>query len=206
MLGPLLVFALTSPVSKSFADEGLARITELGDRDLVAQSKKAQKEKQSRFKSVEEEEPASDSFHGPLPKQDQNFSAGAGTDYFNGFGVQARYAKRVADKLLPELTNPLYIEGGMGLTFYGTVKDKTTTGVNFTVTGRWDFLLDLNWTFFGDLGFGFNGVTEDRRGDVRGANFFPAIGVGAIGNITETIAIRADLSYQFTGLGVLVRF
>ena len=147
------------------ADEGLQRITELGDQDLVAQAKAKPKPAQPRYKSVDASESrGSDYFKGSPFPQTNNLFAGLGLNYFDAFGLQARYAGRVVDKgFVPDLNNSVYIEGGVGLTFYGSVKGKSVMGFGFMVAGRWDFQMDEMWTFFGTVGLGFNAVTEDMK-------------------------------------------
>ena len=106
-----------------------------------------------------------------------------------------------------DINNSLFIEGGVGLTMYGTVKNHGgTTGFAFLVDGRWDFQLNKEWTLFGELGFGYNAVSGVDTGDVTGGGLFPAIGAGAMYNFAPEWAIRADLSYQFFGAGVVYRF
>jgi hypothetical protein len=197
----------------SRADEGLARITQLGDRDLVAQANKGKllKAKSAPYKSVEDEAVSDESTEAwkgkPFP-QTNNFFFGAGLNYFDNLGFQGRYAVRLMPQgPIPDMTNSIWFEGGLGLTFYGTKRAQTgVTGIDAVVTGRWDFQLDPNWTFFGDLGVGYNAVSNDRQDDVKGGGFFPAVGVGVIASITVDWAIRADLSYQFLGLGLSHRF
>ena len=192
------------------ADEGIGRITELGDRDLVAQSHKKAKPKEVAFKSVEEkEEPTSTAFKGAPVPQSNEIYVGTGFNYWNSFGLQARYAARLLDKgFIPDLNNPFYLEGGIGLTLYGTQGGQSgVTGFNFIVTGRWDFQMDPSWIFFANLGFGFNAVSSGQSSAVRGGGLYPAAGVGAIYNLGGTDwAARADFSYQFLGAGIVRRF
>ena len=143
----------------------------------------------------------------PFPQTNSLF-LGLGLNYFNSFGIQARYATRIVDKgFIPDINNSFYIEGGFGLTFYGTQGTQSgITGLNVIATGRWDFQFIPEATFFADLGLGFNGVSNNAASQVSGANLFPAFGVGAMFNFTSEWAARADLSYQFFGAGLLHRF
>lgn len=168
------------------------------------------KPEQPRYRSVEPSDHSSDEpFEGVPPVQEQNFFGGLGYDYFDSFGLQARYALRVlTDGLFEGLNDPIYLEGGLGLTVYGDTKGKKgVTGFNFVVTGRWDFQLDQAWVFFAGAGFGFNAISSGLLAeDVAGGGFFPAIGVGAVYNLTPEWGLRADVSYQFLGAGLTHRF
>lgn len=198
-------------VLSAHADEGIATNTVLSDQLIVAQSKK---QSQPVYKSVESPEESSsggdaDYFQGKPPEQMQNVFAGLGYNYVDAFGLQARYAARILENgFIEGLNDPFYLEGGLGLTFYGTVKGtRGVTGFNFVATGRWDFQMDELWTFFANLGFGFNSISAGLKAeDVKGGGFFPAAGVGAMFNLTPEVAVRADLSYQFLGAGLLYRF
>lgn len=204
----LIALALSVFGATAQSDEGLARITTLGDRGLVAQMRKDPKtsvKEEPRYKSVEQEDHSSST---SSSEYHQNFFAGLGFDYFDAFGIQGRYAVRVLDGLIEDISNPLYLEGGLGMTFYGDVKGKRgVSGFNFVVTGRWDFPLDSEWTLFADVGFGFNAVSSGLTAqDVHGGGFFPAAGVGGMYNFTSNWAARVDLSYQFIGAGAQYSF
>ena len=149
-----------------------------------------------------------DYFHGNPVLLGNELFFGGGLNYFDNFGFQGRYAARIIkNNLIRDITNSFYIEGGLGLTFYGTKADQTSvTGLSAVITGRWDFQMNSVFTFFGDLGFGYNAVSNDRKNDVHGGGAFPAIGVGAIASFTDDWAARADISYQFFGFGVVRRF
>ena len=210
-LSGVALFALcVATVSSARADEGIARITELGDRDLVAQSHKKAKPKEPVFKSVEEKDETTGSyFKGAAVPQTNDLYFGAGIDYWSSFGLQARYAARLLDKgLVPDINNSLYLEAGLGLTFYGTQGGQSgITGFNFIATGRWDFQMDPSWIFFANLGFGYNAVSGGQSSAVRGGGLYPAIGVGAMYNFSGSDwAARADFSYQFLGVGIVRRF
>lgn len=186
----------------------------------AAQPRAARAQKESKpkagepvYKSVEDpnQQTAEDAdyFKGKPPTQSQNIFGGVGYNYFDSFGFQGRYAFRVVDQgLIENLNNSLYLETGLGLTLYGDVKGKRgVTGFNFVLTGRWDFQMDQDWIFFADAGFGFNAVSSGlNTEDVHGGGFFPAVGVGAMYNLRHDLAVRADLSYQFFGIGLLYRF
>ncbi len=205
------LFALcVATVASVRADEGIARITELGDRDLVAQSKKKSKPKEPVFKSVEDKDETSGTYFkgAPVPLTNDIY-LGAGLDYWSAFGLQARFATRLLDKgLIPDITNSLYLEAGLGMTFYGTQGGTSgVTGFNFLATGRWDFQMDVSWIFFADLGFGYNAISAGQSGSVRGGGLFPAVGAGAIYNFGGSEwAARGDFSYQFLGAGLVRRF
>lgn len=211
VFGFVLPLANAQNVIERASDEGLERITKLGDRDLVAQANKARKKfDQPQYKSVEDqaEQEAEQAAKSPLFPQKQTTFFGAGLDFFDNFGLQFRYSYRLIDQgILSKITNPISIEGGFGTTFYGTKRGQTgVTGFDALLTARWDLQFDENWTLFLDLGAGYNGVSNDRQADVKGGGWFPAIGFGVIASITTDWAIRADCSYQFVGLGILHRF
>ncbi len=184
-----------------FAISNLAHTQELVTERISATNK---------YNSVEQKEQDKDEmlFKGlPFPQQ-QNASLGIGIDYFDSLGIQSRYAYRILDKgFIEDVNDSFYIEGGAGLTFYGTINSQThVTGFNLIATARWDFQYNPEWTMFADLGFGFNPVSKVDNKDVPGGGFFPAIGVGTIYSVTDTMGIRFDLSYQFLGIGLLYRF
>lgn len=192
------------------ADEGLARITELGDRNLVATTKAAKPKRGPVYKSVEENEEESSGglFTGqPLPYS-HNLFFGAGLNYFDNFGLQGRYAVRATEEgFIPEINDAFYLEGGVGVTFYGTKRAQTgVTGFSAVLTGRWDFQLNEYFIFFADLGAGYNAVSNDRENDVKGGGWFPAAGAGFMVNIGNDWAFRGDVSYQFVGAGIVRRF
>lgn len=190
------------------ADEGLARITDLRDRNLVAQAKKTKtKSKEPHYSAVETEDPSSEPFQGPSVPALNNFFFGIGSGFFDGFGMQARYSSRVIERVLPDLNNSLNIEGGLTITFYGTREGQSgVLGVGGLAVARWDFQMDKNFIFFGDVGLGVSGISNNMKDHVRGGGLFPAIGIGAMYNFTNEYALRADLSYQFTGVGFVFRF
>lgn len=205
-VGILAAVALLGAATPASADEGIQRITNLGNGDLVAQSKDKPK---PRYKAVEEddEDSGGEYFKGkPFPTSSDLF-IGAGLNFFSAFGLQTRFAHRVVEQgFIPEINNSFFLEGGFGLTFYGTKRGEDATGFNFLITGRWDFMMDPMWTFFGNLGLGYNAVSNSRKDDVKGGGLFPAIGVGAIYNLTPEWGLRGDFSYQFLGAGLTHRF
>ncbi|MEW6056131.1 MAG: hypothetical protein AB1540_05905 [Bdellovibrionota bacterium] len=164
---------------------------------------------QPKYKTVREDASGGgDYFKGRPHPEDHNVFFGLGMNFFREFGMQFRYAyQAVEDGFIPDVNDAFYVEGGLGLTFYGTEKGKdNVTGFSFMAMGRWDFQMDDRWIFFGNLGFGYTAVTELGVKDVGGGGFFPAVGAGAMFNVDPQWAIRADLSYQFFGAGVLYRF
>ena len=168
----------------------------------------ANKATSNKYKAVEATEKDPLLFKGlPFPQR-QNISAGLGVDYFDSFGIQTRYAYRIIDDgFIDDVNDSFYIEGGLGLTMYGSVNSNpSVTGFNVLASVRWDFQYNPEWTMFADLGFGINSVSKVKNGDVPGGGFFPAIGVGTIYSMNETTGIRFDLSYQFLGLGIFYRF
>ncbi len=158
-----------------------------------------------KYKSVEGEEISSktDPFHGPMASKKADLSVGAGLDFFDSFGLQARYAHRFLDEgFIENVSDAIYFEGGMGVTFYGN----NMSGFNLLATARWDFQYDPKWILFADIGFGFNAISGGGNHDVTGGGFFPAIGSGVIYNFNEDNGARFDLSYQFLGLSYVKRF
>jgi hypothetical protein len=182
---------------------------------MISNTSSALAQDQVRYKSVDTDEHATssvDPFKGSPPPQRQNLTLSVGTDYFAAFGVQGRYAYRILDRIIEEINNPIYIEGGAGMSFYGGVKRPFrseltgVTGFNIALSGRWDFILDQMWTFFALAGFGHNWVSHDAAEFVRGANVNLLAGIGGFCNVTPEWAVRADIGYNFTGLGVMRRF
>lgn len=193
---PLLPTALALAM-----DEGLARNTELGDRDLVADSQRKQKNKENTYDALEEDDdqaPSGSSRAGRtlLPNE---LLLGLGLDYFNSFGLQARYARRVFGEA--------YVEGGLGVVFYGAQNGQGgVMGFEPTIVGRWDFWAAKRYAFFGELGLGYNAVTSGAQSFVRGGGLRPVVGVGATLDLSSAWAARADLSYPFVGLSLIRRF
>lgn len=152
------------------------------------------------YKSVDREESSSgELWKGSPRKTDNEAFFGLGLNYFNSFGFQGRYAYRI----LPEgfvdgVNDSFFIEGGLGLTLYSGA-----TGVNFQAAGRWDFMMDHDWTFFGTVGLGYNAVGDD---DKKGKGVYPVVGVGALYTIDADWAARGDFSYNFFGVGAAYRF
>lgn len=163
----------------------------------------------NKYKTIDQKEDSDSMLFKGLPFiHKQNISAGIGINYFDSLGVQTRYAYRILDNgFVDDVNDSFYIEGGAGLTFYGTVNSQThVTGFNLLATARWDFQYNLEWTLFANLGFGFNGISKVQNRDVPGGGFFPAIGVGTVYSVTDEMGIRFDLSYQYLGIGLLYRF
>ena len=158
-----------------------------------------------KYKSVEADEASSssDHFHGKMASDKNDLALGLGLDFFDSFGIQTRYAYRFLDEgFIENVSDAIYFEGGMGLTFYGN----SVSGFNLLATARWDFQYDPKWILFADLGFGFNAISGAGKHDVRGGDFFPAIGSGVIYNFNQQNGARFDLSYQFLGLSYVKRF
>jgi hypothetical protein len=80
------------------------------------------------------------------------------------------------------------------------------TGISFIVTPRWDFQLNPEWIFFGELGFLYNVVSGGVSSQAKGGGFQVAVGAGAMYNLAPDWAIRGDLSWQYLGIGLTHRF
>lgn len=159
------------------------------------------------YKSVDSSARSNDPFKGPSPRNEHEVGFGLGLNYFNSFGFQGRYAYRaMPEGFIEEVNEAFLVEGGAGMTLYGKVKDKTgVTGVHFFAAGRWDFIMDPTWTFFGTLGLGYNATSIDTS-DVKGGGLFPVVGVGAFYTLNDDWALRGDFSYHFLGVGAAYRF
>lgn len=73
----------------------------------------------------------------------------------------------------------------------------------YSLHGRWDFIKDQNWTFFGLGGLGGAFTGKDHGDSFR---VYPRFGVGLFYFLTEQLAIRSEVSHELIGLGVAFHF
>ncbi len=90
-----------------------------------------------------------------------------------------------------EINDQVYAELQLGPTFYYGF-----TNVFYSLHLRWDFQKDEDWALYALGGL---------AGDIYRNQFivFPRVGVGAMLSLTDLIALRAEVSHEFIGVGVM---
>lgn len=113
-----------------------------------------------------------------------------------GFALLGAASKKIVHRgFISDITNSVSIEVEMGPLF-------VSGGTAFQYSGhlRWDFEKDAQWTFYALGGLG---------GDITGASLgdrfelFPRFGIGAMWKIGQNFNLRAELSHEFIGLGII---
>jgi hypothetical protein len=138
----------------------------------------------------------------PDPSQ---FSAGAITgmgiiDGSVGYALLGTVSKKILPQgFISDITNSVSIEGALGPVFLSNV-----TAAAYSVHLRWDFVKDINWTFYGLGGVG-GSIMDDKLGGNR-FELTPRFGVGTFFSITEVIRGRAEVSHDLIAVGVNFTF
>ncbi len=102
-----------------------------------------------------------------------------------------------------DINNQVFIEGAFGPLFVAG-----STAFQYSFHLRWDFVKDLDWTFYAVGGLG-GVITSNEYSPIPGGPksassiFYPRFGLGAIWGLFETISLRAELSHEFIGLGIV---
>ncbi len=125
------------------------------------------------------------------------FNAGGMTgvgvlDSVAGVSVLGVGAVKLAHKgFIEDFTNQVYLEAQAGGLFLGG-----TTYFQWALQLRWDFVYDDYWTFYAIGGLG--GMSGGGRGI-----FYPRFGIGAQWNLFVVCGIRAEITRDFMGAGLI---
>ncbi len=147
-------------------------------------------------------------FKGEAPTQKFHLGAMGGigvVDSRVGASFQATAAVKVLDRgFADDINNQLFIEGQFGPLFIAG-----GAAFQYSCHLRWDFIKDLDWTFYG-LG-GLGGVVTGTSYSPIPAGpssasslFYPRFGIGALWGLFEMVSLRAELSHEFIGFGAIV--
>lgn len=109
-----------------------------------------------------------------------------------GFSILGVAAVKILNKgFLDDFTNQAFLEAQAGALFVGG-----QTYFQWNLQLRWDFVLDEYWTFYAVGGLG--GVSGNTRN-----TFYPRFGIGAVWNLFVVCSLRAELTRDFIGAGVV---
>jgi hypothetical protein len=142
---------------------------------------------------------AAEDWKGAPYKNELDISAEGGLGILDGtagFEMRGSIAKKILDRgFLSDINDQLYIEAQPGILLVAG-----SSAFTYSVHLRWDFHKNEEWTLFALGGFG---------GDITGATlgdrfeFFPRFGIGARWDAFERISFRAELSHEFSGVGIM---
>ncbi len=113
-----------------------------------------------------------------------------------GFTVLATGAFKIAHQgFLDDVNDQAYIELAAGPLFLtGSV------GLMYGAHLRWDFHKNDIWSFYALGGVGGLIIGPSLA---RTFEFYPRFGIGTLWNVFDTISFRAELSHEFTGVGIV---
>ncbi len=113
-----------------------------------------------------------------------------------GLGLNAAVAVKVSQHgFIDDINDQAHFEIMAGPIFVSS-----TVASAYSVHLRWDFHKNDYWSFYllGGLGGEVGGLLT---GNYRA--FHPRFGVGALWNLFEFLSFRAELSHEFTGIGIV---
>lgn len=148
-------------------------------------------------RSVLAAEPARhEDWKGPSPAPKFYFGGLAGMGVLDtaiGFSLLGTAAIRLVERgFANDINNQVFLEGQAGPVFF-----RGLTAFQYHVHLRWDFNKNEDWTFYAIGGLG--GILATGR-----TVFYPHFGVGAMWHVFARFSLRAELSHEFTGMGVVV--
>lgn len=115
--------------------------------------------------------------------------------YPNAFTLMSMVAVKMMDRgFLDEINNQVFIEGEIGPHF-------VTSSPNWLVGARirWDFEMNLLWRFYAAGGAGFVIPNSDTKAPFP---FYPRIALGTFIQFNAYWKLRAEVSHEFTGVGL----
>lgn len=120
--------------------------------------------------------------------------AGAGIIGGNvGLGVTAAIAIKIAHEgFIPDINDQVWLEFQGGPLFITGL-----TAATYGLFLRWDFHKDDDFTLYSLGGFG---------GSINPTRVYPRVAVGTIYRISGDLALRAELSHEFIGVGLAIDF
>lgn len=149
--------------------------------------------------SLRAEEP----WFGTPPEYRFNVGLSVGTGEFNGtYGpaVLVTGATRLIEQgFAPRsINNQVFLELQLGPLF--------VNGETALLAGahlRWDFILDINWTFFAVGGMG---TLVGGSGLGSPFHIYPRFGIGAMASLLPELVARAEISHEYQILGLMFKF
>lgn len=113
-----------------------------------------------------------------------------------GLGLLGTASKKILhDGFVPNVTNSVSIEAELGPMFYAG-----NTIFWYSAHLRWDFQKNTDWIIYALGGLGGN-VTPDSLGGHF--ELYPRFGLGAILLLAGPLGLRAEVSHEFIGAGVI---
>jgi hypothetical protein len=117
-------------------------------------------------------------------------------DSYGGFALLGTASMTVIDHgLIPEVSDSVAAELELGPVFTSGY-----TAFWYSAHMRWDFRKDSDWSFYALAGLAGNDTPEALGGHFE---IWPRIGLGSIWKISSNVSMRAELSHEFTGVGVV---
>jgi hypothetical protein len=117
-------------------------------------------------------------------------------DSYGGFALLGTASMTVIDHgFIPEVSDSVAAEIELGPVF-----TSAHTAFWYSMHMRWDFRKDSDWTFYALAGLAGNDTPESLGGHFE---IWPRVGLGTIWKVSSSVSMRAELSHEFTGLGVV---
>ncbi len=117
---------------------------------------------------------------------------------FGFFGAQAGFAlngavsvKVMHEGFIKDINDQVHLEIMGGPLFLTGV-----TAARFSLHLKWDFIKNEFWTFYSVGGMGATFLAGSNVG-------YPRFGIGTVWNPFEFLGFRAELSHEFTGIGIV---
>lgn len=172
----------------------------IGVSSLNATGMSAERSK-AKARVAEESETFSESEPFKGPSDSTQFMAGGSVGLgiisgFPAFDILGFVALKIVPRgFVPDINDSVWIELQTG-----PAVTQGVLAIPYSAHMRWDFVRDQQWTLFatGGLAGTFVGV---GAASTR-VEFFPRAGIGAFLHLTPGLLLRADLSHEFTALGV----
>ena len=151
---------------------------------------------------------AQKAFKGEAPPQNFHLGAMAGIGVIDsrvGASFQGTAAVKVMNRgFVDDINNQLFVEAA-----FGPLLLTGSTVFQYSFHLRWDFIKDMDWSFYALGGFGgmISGTDYSPLPPAPGRSvsyFYPRFGVGAMWGLFELVSLRVELSHEFIGLGAVV--
>jgi hypothetical protein len=114
-----------------------------------------------------------------------------------GFALQGTFAGRIVENgFVPDINNEVFLEGQIGPLFI-----MSNTALMFGAHLRWDFEMNKMWRLYGLGGVG-SLLTPASMGSSW--QVYPRFGTGVLWSLASNIKLRAELSHEVMGLGLMV--
>lgn len=145
---------------------------------------------------------STDPWKGEIPSNQYTggFMGGLGLiDPKIGFIWSFNIARKIVDKgFVPDIANCAFVELQAGPDFVAG-----HTAFVYSAHVRWDFIYDLDWTYYALGGLGGN-ITGAELGDR--AMLFPRIALGAMRRLDHRMHLRGEISHEMMTIGLGFNF